>query len=129
MHAMATLDMRIVSLEVMVSMREKLFHAHPDRQSLAIHKGYDDIYIYIYMSDPQQHVDSRGMRTSDGAAKAAPFYMVRMPSVALTRIDTVHVDACYGYARHATVSLEVMVSMREQLFHAHPDRHSPYTRI
>jgi hypothetical protein len=49
MHAMATLDMRTVSLEVMVSMREQLFHAHPDRQSLSIHKGYDD----IRMSDPQ----------------------------------------------------------------------------
>jgi hypothetical protein len=49
MHAMATLDMRIVSLEVMVSMREKLFHAHPDRQSLSIHKGNDD----IRMSDPK----------------------------------------------------------------------------
>ena len=70
-----------------------------------------------------------GLHRADGRSRSAPFHMVCMPSVALTRIDTVHVDACYGYARHATVSLEVMVSMREQLFHAHPDRHSPYTRI
>jgi hypothetical protein len=42
-----------------------------------------------------------GLHRADGRSRSAPFHMVCMPSVALTRIDTVHVDACYGYARHA----------------------------